>query len=103
MVMVHRVDDSFDATTGENLIRVLQKQSALNTERADPFDENEPNPTLTNAIDSSLWELYSQKSHYHAPASTLARIFEEPFTKPNYSLEDFLDHTYSTVGYCTVP
>ncbi|KAF7790030.1 hypothetical protein EIP86_000979 [Pleurotus ostreatoroseus] len=78
MVMIHRVDDSFDAAT-------------------DPFKDNEPNPTLTNAIDSSLWELYSQKSHYHAPASTLARIFEEPFTKPNYSLEDFLDHTYSTL------
>jgi U3 small nucleolar RNA-associated protein 19 len=29
--------------------------------------------------------------------STLARIFEEAFTKPNYALEDFLDHTYSTV------
>lgn len=64
----------------------------------DPFDANETNPTLTNAIDSSLWELYTQKSHYHAPAATLARIFEEPFTKPNYSLEDFLDHTYSTVS-----
>lgn len=69
---------------------------------ADPFDANEPNPTLTNAIDSSLWELYSQKSHYHAPAATLARIFEEPFTKPNYSLEDFLDHTYSTVSSLAV-
>ncbi|KAJ3534709.1 hypothetical protein NM688_g7095 [Phlebia brevispora] len=78
MVMIHRVDDTFDAAS-------------------DPFDDKEPNPTLTNAIDSSLWELYSQKSHYHAPASTLARIFEEPFTKPSYSLEDFLDHTYSTL------
>ena len=29
--------------------------------------------------------------------STLARIFEEAFTKPSYPLEDFLDHTYATV------
>ena len=63
----------------------------------DPFDPNEPNPMLTNALDSSLWELYTQRSHYHSAVSTLARIFEEAFTKPNYALEDFLDHTYSTV------
>jgi U3 small nucleolar RNA-associated protein 19 len=63
----------------------------------DPFLADEPNPNLTNALDSSLWELYSHKSHYHASVSTLARIFEEAFTKPNYPMEDFLDHTYATV------
>ena len=63
----------------------------------DPFDASEPNPTLTNELESSLWELYTQKNHYHSAVSTLARIFEEAFTKPNYALEDFLDHTYSTV------
>ena len=65
--------------------------------QSDPFNAGEPNPALTNALDSSLWELHSQKEHYHAPVATLARIFEEAFTKPNYALEDFLDHTYSTV------
>lgn len=63
----------------------------------DPFDFNEPNPTLSNAIDSSLWELHTHKEHYHSAVSTLAKIFEEAFTKPNYALEDFLDHTYTTV------
>ncbi|KAH9994722.1 CBF/Mak21 family-domain-containing protein [Russula vinacea] len=62
----------------------------------DPFLADEPNPNLTNALDSSLWELYSHKNHYHAGVSTLARIFEEAFTKPSYPLEDFLDHTYAT-------
>jgi U3 small nucleolar RNA-associated protein 19 len=65
---------------------------------SDRFDATEPNPTLTNALESSLWELYTHKSHYHSAVSTLTRIFEEAFTKPNYALEDFLDHTYSTVG-----
>ena len=65
--------------------------------RTDPFLADEPNPNLTNALDSSLWELYSHKNHYHAGVSTLARIFEEAFTKPSYPLEDFLDHTYATV------
>jgi len=27
----------------------------------------------------------------------MARIFGEAFTKPGYSMEDFLDHTYGTV------
>jgi hypothetical protein len=63
----------------------------------DPFLADEPNPNLTNALDSSLWELYSHKNHYHAGVSTLARIFEEAFTKPSYPMEDFLDHTYATV------
>ncbi|KAI9571455.1 CBF/Mak21 family-domain-containing protein [Boletus coccyginus] len=63
----------------------------------DPFLPNEANPNITNAIDSSLWELYSHRLHYDSAVSTLARIFEEAFTKPGYSMEDFLDHTYGTL------
>lgn len=63
----------------------------------DPFDPLEVNPIKTEAIQSSLWELYSHRNHYHSAVSTLAKIFEEAFTKPNYAMEDFLDHTYGTV------
>lgn len=52
---------------------------------------------MTNALESSLWELYSHRQHYHAAVSTLAKIFEEAFTRPSYAMEDFLDHTYGTV------
>ena len=52
---------------------------------------------LTNALESSLWELVSHRNHYHPSVSTLAKIFQEAFRKPNYALEDFLDHTYGTV------
>ncbi|KAK7686417.1 hypothetical protein QCA50_010641 [Cerrena zonata] len=78
MVMIHRAEDM---ASGES----------------DPFNASEPNPTLTNAIESSLWELHTQRQHYHSSVSTLVRIFEEAFTKPSYSLEDFLDHTYTTL------
>jgi U3 small nucleolar RNA-associated protein 19 len=54
---------------------------------------------LTNALDSSLWELVSHVNHYHPSVSTLAKIFQEAFRKPSYALEDFLDHTYGTVRY----
>ncbi|KAF9568669.1 CBF-domain-containing protein, partial [Agrocybe pediades] len=63
----------------------------------DPFLPDEPNPMQTHALDSSLWELLSHASHYHAPVSTMCKIFSEAFTKPNYALEDFLDHTYNTL------
>ena len=63
----------------------------------DPFLPDEENPLSTNALDSSLWELQTHHSHYHSGVSTLMKIFSEAFTKPGFSMEDFLDHTYTTV------
>uniref|UniRef100_A0A0W0EW87 CCAAT-binding factor domain-containing protein n=1 Tax=Moniliophthora roreri TaxID=221103 RepID=A0A0W0EW87_MONRR len=62
-----------------------------------PFNASEINPLLTDAISSSLWEIQTHRSHYHSAVSTLAKIFSEAFTKPKYSMEDFLDHTYVTL------
>lgn len=64
----------------------------------DPYLAEESDPLKTGAIDSSLWEIAGLRTHYMASVSTLAKIFEEAFTKPNYNMEDFLDHAYSTVG-----
>lgn len=63
----------------------------------DPFDMDEKDPLLTNAIESSVWELESLQSHYHPNVATLAKIISEQFTKRSYNLEDFLDHSYSAV------
>ncbi|TRM62303.1 CBF/Mak21 family-domain-containing protein [Schizophyllum amplum] len=63
----------------------------------DPFLTGEPDPQLTHALASSLWELATHREHYHAGVSTLAKIFSEAFTKPSYAMEDFLDHTYGTL------
>jgi U3 small nucleolar RNA-associated protein 19 len=63
----------------------------------DPFCAEETDPMETNAIDSSLWEIVMLQSHYHPNVATLARIISEQFTKHAYNLEDFLDHTYSSV------
>ncbi|KAG7442820.1 ribosome biogenesis protein Noc4 [Guyanagaster necrorhizus] len=63
----------------------------------DPFLPAEPNPLSTNALSSSLWELQSHQSHYHSGVSTLVKVFSEVFTKPGFSMEDFLDHTYGTL------
>ncbi|PVF93474.1 CBF-domain-containing protein [Serendipita vermifera] len=66
-------------------------------EEIDPYLPDEPSPLLTNAISSSLWEIQSHRTHYAPPVATMARIFSEPFTKPSYVQEDFLDHTYGTM------
>ncbi|KAG6813337.1 hypothetical protein H0H92_011885 [Tricholoma furcatifolium] len=63
----------------------------------DPFLSDEADPLHTQAHLSSLWELMSHQSHYHASVSTLVKIFSEAFTKPSYAMEDFLDHTYGTL------
>lgn len=60
----------------------------------DPFDPDEPDPTLTDAIESSLWEIETLQSHYHPNVAALAHIISEQFTKQAYNLEDFLDYTY---------
>ncbi|GAA98423.1 uncharacterized protein L969DRAFT_94215 [Mixia osmundae IAM 14324] len=75
MVMVHREDDV----------------------AGDPFDMQEPDPLETNALATSLWEIAALQSHYLASISTLAKIFSEPFVRPEYDLEDFLDHAYATL------
>lgn len=60
----------------------------------DPFDPEETDPTRTNAIESSIWEIETLQSHYHPNVAAIARIISEQFTKQAYNLEDFLDHTY---------
>ncbi|KAJ5765715.1 hypothetical protein N7520_005274 [Penicillium odoratum] len=60
----------------------------------DPFNPTERDPTRTRAIESSLWEIVTLQSHYHPNVASIARIISEQFTKQNYNLEDFLDHTY---------
>lgn len=64
----------------------------------DPYDFDEPDPYKSNALASSLWEVTTLKEHYYSNVATLAKVFEEQFTKPGYDLEDFLDHTYATVS-----
>lgn len=63
----------------------------------DPFNPTETDPMQTNAIDSSLWEMHTLQDHWHPNVATLAKILGEQFTKREYQLEDFLDHSYATL------
>ncbi|KAL8693131.1 MAG: hypothetical protein Q9218_001983 [Villophora microphyllina] len=63
----------------------------------DPFNMEEQDPMETHAIESSLWEIHTLQSHYHPNVATIAKITSEQFTKQAYNLEDFLDHSYSSM------
>jgi U3 small nucleolar RNA-associated protein 19 len=94
MVMLQRLDrdGEYNGTSPP-----MQGLTDLLTLYADPYDEVETSPTSTRAIDSSCWELAALQGHYVASVSTLAKIFAEVFTKPEFNMEDFLDHGYGTV------
>lgn len=75
-----------------------EKEALKNDGMEDPFVADEPDPMMTNAIESSLWEVVMLQSHYHPNVATLAKIISEQFTKQAYNLEDFLDHSYGSVS-----
>ncbi|KAK2464494.1 hypothetical protein APHAL10511_003473 [Amanita phalloides] len=89
MTMIHRTTEEEEEEEGEEPI--------MRRNHSDPFLAEEMNPLLTQALSSSLWELYSHRVHYHSTVSTLGKILSEAFTKPGYVMEDFLDHTYHTL------
>lgn len=113
MVLVHRSTegDDYDWSKGvpptHSLTRAFLEvrnnspcpaYSFVTVSRADPFDADETDPNLTNALDSSLWEMAALQHHYLASVSSLAKVFTEVMNKQSYSMEDFLDHSYATVS-----
>ncbi|CAG8750463.1 1536_t:CDS:2, partial [Acaulospora morrowiae] len=84
MILIHRPSESSFKTEDESC-------------DTDPYDFNEPDPMKSNAIDSSLWEIKTLQEHYFPSVATLAKIFQDKFTRPSYDLEDFLDHTYTSL------
>ena len=75
-----------------------EKERLQNEGLADPFLAEEVDPMETHAIDSCLWEIAQLQSHYHPNVATIAKIISEQFTKQMYNMEDFLDHSYSSVS-----
>ena len=69
-----------------------------NAKPSDPFDNAQLSPLSTRAIESSCWELATLQKHYLPSVSTMAKVFNEVFTRPEYNMEDFLDHGYDTVS-----
>ena len=82
--MIHRKLEFSAAATGKGM--------------DDPFDMEESDPMGTHAIDSSLWEIHTLQEHYNPNVAAIAKIISEQFTKQSFDIEDFLDHSYSSVS-----
>jgi hypothetical protein len=76
---------------------MLQRDSE-DAESQDTYDEYEKDPMNTHALESSLWELKALQRHYLSHVATMSKVFQEVFTKPEFQMEDFLDHGYATVS-----
>jgi U3 small nucleolar RNA-associated protein 19 len=76
----------------------MLQRDADDAESKDTYDEYEKDPMNTRALDSSLWELKSLQRHYLSHIATMSKVFQEVFTKPEFQMEDFLDHGYATVS-----
>lgn len=76
----------------------MLQRSSDEADSQDPYDEYEKDPMNTHALESSLWELKSLQRHYLSHVATMSKVFQEVFTKPEFQMEDFLDHGYATVS-----
>ncbi|KAI1344630.1 CBF/Mak21 family-domain-containing protein [Xylariaceae sp. FL0016] len=83
--MLHRVPTGNDA------------ESLENDGMDDSFIIEEHDPMQTHAIDSCLWEFVQLQAHYHPNVATIAKILSDQWTKTQYNLEDFLDHSYTSL------
>jgi U3 small nucleolar RNA-associated protein 19 len=93
--MIHKVDHLENSAT--DVIKGKPSSSYIFYFLTDSFLETELDPSQTNAISSSLWELQMLKKHYCPQISKLASIFEDSLARPSYDLEDFLDQTYKSL------
>jgi U3 small nucleolar RNA-associated protein 19 len=64
----------------------------------DPYLFNEEDPSQSHAMESSLWEIQTLKHHYCPEVATMAKIFEEPFTKPKFHIDQIVEGTYASVS-----
>ena len=85
-LMIHRRESGF---------RIRPIEPSLTN---DPFLMGELDPTMTEALESSLWEIETLQSHYHPNVAIIAKIISEQFTKQRYKLEDFSRHSFESVS-----
>jgi U3 small nucleolar RNA-associated protein 19 len=79
------------------MVMIQRHEDEAPADDADPYNPEDPSPMTSGAIKSSCWELAMLQTHYLGSVSTLAKVFTEVFTKPEYNMEDFLDHGYDTL------
>mmetsp|Transcript_1232 Transcript_1232/g.1659 ORF Transcript_1232/g.1659 Transcript_1232/m.1659 type:complete len:164 (+) Transcript_1232:1-492(+) len=69
------------------------------TELEDKYNHRTDDPTKSNALESSLWELHALEKHYYPAVQSLAKSIgiEDNKTTPFHNIEEFLLHTYKSL------
>lgn len=73
------------------------KTEIVLTEGQDPFQADEKDPIKCNALQSSLWELYSMRQHYNADVAVRAKLFEDKLRSQFLDLDDCMDISYKSL------
>lgn len=63
----------------------------------DPFVNDELDPIKCNALQSSLYELYTMKHHYNADVALKARMFEEKLRHQFVDVDESMEITYKSL------
>uniref|UniRef100_M4BDN2 CCAAT-binding factor domain-containing protein n=1 Tax=Hyaloperonospora arabidopsidis (strain Emoy2) TaxID=559515 RepID=M4BDN2_HYAAE len=63
----------------------------------DPFINDELDPAKCNALQSSLWELYTMKHHYNADVALKARMFEEKLRHQFVDTDESMEINYKSL------
>ncbi|XP_033627834.1 nucleolar complex protein 4 homolog isoform X1 [Asterias rubens] len=72
--------------------RVLIQRTDGPSEIADdPYIMDETDPAKSKALESSLWELETLKSHYHPGVATAASKIDKPFPKVEWEISEYLE------------
>ena len=58
---------------------------------------SESDPAKCHAMESSLWEIHTLKSHYHPVVATAAALIDKPFPKLEYDVADKFELTTEEV------
>lgn len=60
----------------------------------DPYLMDEVDPSKSCALESSLWEIQTMKSHYFPKVSSLVSLLEGSLKKVEHDMEKYMDHSY---------
>ncbi|KAK1931944.1 Nucleolar complex protein 4 [Phytophthora citrophthora] len=91
-----------ELSSGTDVDAAAKKLSSETTELVlkdghDPFVNDELDPIKCNALQSSLWELYTMKHHYNADVALKARMFEEKLRHQFVDVDESLEITYKSL------
>ena len=68
-----------------------------NEKLADPFKEDEPDPSQCDALQSSLWELETLRHHYYPEIKSLVELLEKPIGKNETDVSEWFESSYEAL------